>query len=40
MVEAIDVFRRTTIEMRAMELESLENEAKSMREIKDAEPTY
>jgi adenylate cyclase len=36
MVEAINVFRKTTIEMRVLELESLENEAKSLREIKEA----
>jgi methyl-accepting chemotaxis protein len=36
MVEAIKVFRRTTIEMRALEVESLENEAKSLREIGEA----
>ena len=36
MVEAINVFRTTTIEMRALELESLENEAKSLREIGEA----
>ncbi len=37
MVEAINVFRTTTIEMRALELESLENEAKSLREIGEAQ---
>jgi len=36
MVEAINVFRKTTIEMRALEVESLENEARSLREIKEA----
>jgi len=36
MVDAINVFRTTTIEMRALELESLENEAKSLREIGEA----
>jgi adenylate cyclase len=36
MVEAINVFRRTTIEMRALEVESLEKEAKSLREIGEA----
>jgi signal transduction histidine kinase/CheY-like chemotaxis protein/HAMP domain-containing protein len=36
MVEAINVFRKTTIEMRALEVESFENEAKSLREIKEA----
>jgi adenylate cyclase len=36
MVEAINVFRKTSIEMRALEVESLENEAKSLREIKEA----
>jgi adenylate cyclase len=36
MVEAISVFRKTTIEMRALEVESFENEAKSLREIKEA----
>ena len=35
MVEAINVFRKTSIEMRALEVESLENEAKSLREIKE-----
>jgi signal transduction histidine kinase len=36
MVEAINVFRRTSIEKRALEVENLENEAKSLREIKEA----
>jgi signal transduction histidine kinase/DNA-binding response OmpR family regulator/HAMP domain-containing protein len=36
MVEAINVFRRTTIEMRTLEIESMENEAKSLREVGEA----
>jgi adenylate cyclase len=36
MVEAIDVFRKTTIEMRELEIESLENQARSLREIGEA----
>ena len=33
MVEAISVFRKNTIEMRAMEIENLETEKKNLREI-------
>ena len=36
MVEAIDVFRKTTIEMRALEMENLENQARSLQEIEEA----
>ena len=36
MVEAIKVFRKTTIEMRALEIESLENEKKNLQEIREA----
>jgi signal transduction histidine kinase len=36
MVEAINVFRRNTIEMRAMEVENLEIEKKTLREIGEA----
>src|ERR1035437_8188192 len=36
MVEAINVFRKNTIEMRAMEIENLETEKKSLREIGEA----
>jgi adenylate cyclase len=36
MVEAIDVFRKTTIQMRALEIASLENQARSLREIGEA----
>ena len=36
MVEAINVFRRNAIEMRAMEIESLETERKNLREIAEA----
>src|SRR5450759_3442723 len=36
MVEAINVFRKNTIEMRAMEIENLEAEKKSLREIHEA----
>jgi signal transduction histidine kinase/DNA-binding response OmpR family regulator/HAMP domain-containing protein len=36
MVEAIKVFRKNTIEMRAMEIENLETEKKNLREIGEA----
>jgi signal transduction histidine kinase/DNA-binding response OmpR family regulator len=36
MVEAITVFRKNTIEMRAMEIENLETEKKNLREIGEA----
>ncbi len=36
MVEAINVFRKNTIEMRAMEIENLETEKKNLREIAEA----
>jgi signal transduction histidine kinase/CheY-like chemotaxis protein/HAMP domain-containing protein len=36
MVEAIEVFRRKTLEMRALEKEKLENEAKNLRELREA----
>ena len=36
MVEAINVFRKNTIEMRAMEIENLETEKKNLREIGEA----
>jgi adenylate cyclase len=36
MVEAINVFRKTTIEMRALEIENLENQARSLQEIEEA----
>jgi signal transduction histidine kinase/CheY-like chemotaxis protein/HAMP domain-containing protein len=36
MVEAINVFRKTTIEMRTLEIESFETEAKNLREIREA----
>jgi signal transduction histidine kinase/DNA-binding response OmpR family regulator/HAMP domain-containing protein len=36
MVEAIKVFRKNAIEMRAMEIENLETEKKSLREIHEA----
>jgi adenylate cyclase len=36
MVEAIKVFRKTTIEMRALEIESLETDKKNLQEIRDA----
>ena len=36
MVEAINVFRKNTIEMRAMEIENLETEKKSLRQIGEA----
>jgi adenylate cyclase len=36
MVEAIAVFRKNTIEMRAMEIENLETEKKNLREIGEA----
>ena len=36
MVEAINVFRKNTIEMRAMEIENREVEARNLREIREA----
>jgi signal transduction histidine kinase/CheY-like chemotaxis protein len=36
MVEAIKVFRKNTIEMRAMEIENLETEKKNLKEIREA----
>ena len=36
MVEAINVFRKNTIEMRALEIERLETEAKNLQEISEA----
>jgi len=36
MVEAINVFRKNTIEMRAMEIENLETEKRNLREIGEA----
>jgi adenylate cyclase len=36
MVEAINVFRKNTIEMRALEIERLETEAKNLQEIREA----